>query len=96
MHQLEWSTRATSDLKRLRAFLQEKNPRAASAAVDLLMLAARELQHFPSIGRPLSDDEPEHRELPVPFSNSGYVILYRFNGDVVEVLAVKHMREAGY
>ena len=96
MYELEWSERALADLDRLDAFLFAKNPRAADAAVDTIMAAAEELRHFPRIGRPLSDDDPEHRELPVPFSNSGYVILYHWVDDTVEIQAIRHMREAGY
>jgi plasmid stabilization system protein ParE len=96
MYQLEWSRRALADLDRLDAFLFVKNARAAEAAIDTILAAADELRHFPLIGRPLSDDEPEYRELPVPFSNSGYVLLYRWLNDVVEVQAVKHMREDQY
>ena len=95
MHPLEWSDRAIADLDRLEAFLFAKSPQAADAAVDTIFLATEELRHFPLIGRPLSDDDPEYRELPVPFSNSGYVILYRAD-TVVEIEAIKHMREAGY
>jgi ParE toxin of type II toxin-antitoxin system, parDE len=32
----------------------------------------------------------------VPFGNSGYVVLYRYDGSHVVILAVRHAREAGY
>jgi addiction module RelE/StbE family toxin len=96
MAKVEWSFRAREDLERLRAFLDANNPRAAMAATTLILLSTSELREFPFRGRPLSDDEPEYRECLVPFSNSGYVVLYRIYDDRVEIQAVKHMREAGY
>nr|WP_272952374.1 type II toxin-antitoxin system RelE/ParE family toxin [Sphingobium yanoikuyae] len=30
------------------------------------------------------------------FGNSGYVALYRLDGDVVAILAVRHQKESGY
>jgi plasmid stabilization system protein ParE len=96
MAKVEWSFRAREDLERLRAFLNANNPRASTAATALILLSTSDLREFPLRGRPLSEDEPEYREFIVPFSNSGYVVLYRFDDDTVEILAVKHMREAGY
>lgn len=83
-------------LGRLHAFLNANNPRAATAAAALILLSTSELGEFPFRGRPLSEDEPQYREFLVPFSNSGYVVLYRVDDDRVEIQAVKHMREAGY
>ena len=39
---------------------------------------------------------PEYREWPIDFGESGYLALYRYEGDLVTVLAVRHQREAGY
>lgn len=96
MPKVEWSFRAREDLARLRAFLNASNPRAATAATELILLSTSDLDEFPFRGRPLSEDELEYREFLVPFSNSGYVVLYRVDKDRVEIQAVKHMREAGY
>ena len=51
----------------------------------------------PAIGRPF-DGDTDLRELPIPFGDSGYVALYRFEpgADTVYVLAVRHQREAGF
>ena len=96
MPSLEWSRRALADLDRLDNFLFAKSPRAADAAIAAILAAAEDLRTFPGIGRPLSDEMPDYRELVIAFSDSGYVLLYRVIGDIVEVQAVKHMREAGY
>lgn len=38
----------------------------------------------------------EFREWPIEFGSGGYVALYRFDGEMVIILAVRHGREAGY
>ncbi len=55
------------------------------------------LEAEPEIGRPI-DDIPALRELVIPFGDSGYVALYRYDKttDTVYVLAVRHQKEAGY
>ena len=89
-----WSPKALRDLDRLEAFLWEKSPKAADRAIQSIVGATRLLREFPNAGRPAEDLDPEQRELPVPFSNSGYVVSYRYvEGDVVEILDVRHMRE---
>jgi hypothetical protein len=39
--------------------------------------------------------EPEYREWPVNFGDSGYLALYRYDGHVVTVVAVRHRKEVG-
>ncbi|QHD70516.1 type II toxin-antitoxin system RelE/ParE family toxin [Sphingobium yanoikuyae] len=41
-------------------------------------------------------EPPEYREKLIAFGNSGYVALYRLDGDVVAILAVRHQKESGY
>jgi plasmid stabilization system protein ParE len=55
------------------------------------------LTTMPQMGRPI-DAQPEIRELLIPFGDSGYVALYRYEEgeDLLLVLAFRHMREAGY
>ena len=50
----------------------------------------------PGIGRPVEDMEPEFREWLIDFGESGYVVLYRYDGENAAVLAVRHQRELGY
>lgn len=37
-----------------------------------------------------------HRELPIDFGDSGYVALYRLEGEFITVLGIRHQKEAGY
>lgn len=55
------------------------------------------LETTPAMGRPV-DDQPELRELLIPFGDSGYVALYRHEPaqDAVYILAIRHQKEAGY
>ena len=39
--------------------------------------------------------DPEFREWLIDFGDSGYAILYRFDGGMVAILAVRHQKEAG-
>ena len=40
--------------------------------------------------------EPEYREWLIDFGDSGYVALYRFDGETALIVAVRHQKEAGY
>ena len=55
----------------------------------------RGLGQHPGLGRPV-EEMPQYRELLIEFGDSGYVALYRHEGDQVTVLALRHQREAGY
>src|SRR5690242_3861263 len=93
MPRVIWTNRALNDLDRLEQFLWTKSPLAAERAIRTILEATRLLEDFPQAGRPAADLDPEHRELPVPFSSSGYVVLYGYDGAWVEILFVRHMRE---
>jgi len=93
MASISWTQQALDDLDRLELFLLDKSPRVAAQAVLAIMEATDVLMDFPQAGRMTPDLDPEHRELLVPFSNSGYVIGYGVYGDRVEILDVHHMRE---
>ena len=54
------------------------------------------LATHPEIGRPVEEMPSEYREWFVRFSDSGYVALYRYEGELVAILAVRHGKEAGY
>ena len=50
----------------------------------------------PELGRPIVAVPAAFREWFIQFDDGGYVALYRYDGDVVAILAVRHGREAGY
>jgi plasmid stabilization system protein ParE len=96
MPQLIWSPAALRDVERLYHFLAEKNPDAARRAAKAIREGMNILAGQPGVGRPVEDMDPEFREWLFPFGDSGYVSLYRFDGETAVVLAVRHQREAGY
>ena len=96
MPRLIWSPAALGDAQRLYRFLAEKNPEAASRAVKAIRDAMKIIALQPSIGRPAEEMDPEYREWLIDFGDSGYVALYRLDGDTAIILALHHQREAGY
>lgn len=96
MSRLIWTPGASVGLERAYLFLAEKDEEAAVKALDAIDSGSLLLEKFPEAGRPASDLEPEHRELLIPFGGSGYVLLYRIEGALVYILAVRHQKEAGY
>lgn len=87
------SPEAASDLNRLRAFLDDKDPDAARRAATALIHAIQSLDTFPDRGRPTGIEGV--RELIVPFGNSAYVLRYAHLADAEEVVVLRiwHGRE---
>ena len=89
---------ALEDLKRLQAFLIEKDPAAAARAVDAIEKSVELLEHSPfSCRKAWPGDRPLLRELVIPFGSTGYVALFEIDGPGrVTILAVRHQREEDY
>ena len=96
MPRLIWSPSALQDARHIYRFLFEKNPIAANEAVSVIRNAVKIIAQHPEIGRPAKEMEAEFREWPIPFGGSGYLALYRFDGDTAVILALRHQKEAGY
>jgi len=91
--QVVWLPEALGDIERLYLFLFDKNPQAARNAILCIQAAARQLESFPEIGRPMPDDS-RRREVFAAFGAGAYVLRYRLNetGQPV-VIRVWHTRE---
>ena len=102
MPQVKFAPAALHDLEQLREFLRPKNPAAAKRAAAAITKAVKVLGRHPQIGRPVEKtdtdypDEHTYRELPISFGDSGYVVLYRYEGELVTVLALRHQKEVAY
>ena len=96
MPRLIWSAPALRDVQRLYRFLAEKNIDAAKRAVKSIRDGVKVIALQPGIGRPAQDMEPDYREWMIDFGNSGYVVLYRYDGETAVILALRHQRELGY
>ena len=81
-----WTVRATLDLRLLRAYIAEDNPKAAVQTAARILDAVERLSDFPASGRP--GRLPHTRELVVP--GTPYFLPYRVRGEVIEILAVIH------
>ncbi|MCC6609958.1 MAG: type II toxin-antitoxin system RelE/ParE family toxin [Burkholderiales bacterium] len=90
-----YSARALADLDRLFDFLAAHDPAAANAAAKVIVDAVTILERHPHIGRPVRGPL---RELVISYGRTGYVALYRVSSRLgrIEILAIRHQREAGY
>lgn len=96
MPRLIWTSAALADVHRLYRFLAPENADAARRAARAIRGGVKVLAHQPQVGRPVEDMDIEFREWLIDFGSSGYVVLYRFDGDGINILAVRHQKEAGY
>jgi hypothetical protein len=96
MPQVIFAPSAIRDLERLREFSRPKNPAAAKRAGESIVKAVKVLGLQPQIGRPVPDMTEQYREWPIDFGDSGYVARYRFDGETITILAVRHQKEVGY
>ena len=96
MPRLIWSPSALLDIQRLYRFLVEKNIGAAQQAVKVIRESLKILTKQPGVGRPVEDMDPEYREWPINFGNTGYVVLYHYDGKTALIVAVRHQKEVGY
>ena len=96
MPHLIWTPPALADVQRLYRFLGPKNKASARRAIRTIRTGVKILAHQPQAGRPVEEMDPEFREWLIDFGSSGYIALYRFDGETVTILAVRHQKEAGY
>jgi plasmid stabilization system protein ParE len=90
-----YSRHALSGVDRIFDFLAASDDAAARRAIRSIVSGVTVLAEHPLVGRPVSD---ALRALVVSFGNSGYVVLYRVRPRLlrVDVLSVRHQREAGF
>ena len=86
MHQVIWSPAAVAQLRAIRVYIEQFNPKAAEAVAIHLLAAGNSLEHFPHRGRPVAGTSM--REL---VANYRCVICYRVTRDgAVRILRVRH------
>lgn len=95
--QVRYTKHARADLRRLFAYLAERDPALAKKARETIGKGMELLKDFPFTCRKASPDTPFLRELVIRFGSSGYVALFEIeDGGTVTVLAVRHQREDDY
>ncbi len=89
--------RARGDLKRLYAFMLDRDEAAAARALDAITQSMEMLQEFPFSCRKAPGENSLLRELLVPFGSFGYIVLFRIDDNkTVTIAAVRHQREDDY
>jgi toxin ParE1/3/4 len=84
---IRYTPRAFGDREAIFAYLQERNPHAATNVKSAIVKAIRLLESHPRIGPPT--DELDVRELTVP--RRPYKVYYRIDGEEVWII---HIRDA--
>jgi len=86
VHPVIWSPTAITQLRAIRIYSEQFNPKAAQAVAAHLLSAGNSLEHFPHRGRLVPGTTM--REL---VANYRYVIRYRVARDgTVRILRVRH------
>ena len=93
MPRLIWSPPALLDVQRICQFLAEKDVDSARRAIKAIRSGVKVIGQHPEIGRPANDMDPEYREWLIDFGDSGYIALYRFDGQTAVIVAVRHQKE---
>lgn len=84
--------RTRQDGQSLAEFLHRESAPQAQAAIAEIVHTIRMLERHPYLGRALRGGV---RELVISFGKRGYVASYRVTEAAVQVLRVRHQREAG-
>lgn len=94
-HEIVWLPEAAKDVARLRAFILNKNPSAASRAAVRIKEGVKILADNPEFGRPIEGFAP-FRDLLIPFGSGNYIIRYREDSRRVVIVRVRHSKEEGF
>ena len=89
-----FASAALSDMRRVRNFLEARNPNAAVRAMRAIWAALQRVEELPEIETPVEDTEI--RQIVVRFGRYGYVVRYKMlpeNGAIF-VTRIWHGREA--
>ncbi len=96
-YQVRVTARARDDIKRLYAYMLERDEQAAARAYEALEKAMTMLNDFPFSCRRAPGEDALLRELIVPFGSAGYVLLFKIeDSQTVTIAAIRHQREDDY
>ena len=96
-YRVRYTKAAWEDVRRLYAFLLERDLNAARRARDAVAKSMEFLREFPFTCRKAEPDNPFLRELVIPFGAAGYVALFEIeDNETVTILAIRHQREDDY
>lgn len=88
---VRYSLEAVQDLRRLREFIEEKNPAAAQIAASTILKGINQLKAFPLLGTKVSRaPNPESvRDLVI----GNYLVRYLVHEKQIYVLRIWHQKE---
>ncbi len=86
---LIWSRQAVVDLTKLRRYIEEQDPGAASEVATRILEAVGQLEQFPGIGPP--GRIAGTRELVI--KRTPYLVVYRIGREAVHLLRIFHTRQ---
>ena len=92
MSRVIWLPEAVRDIERRHDFLSRKDALAARNAALCIQAAARQIESFPEIGKPLEGPNGR-REVFAAFGAGAYVLRYRLTDEGPVVIRVWHSRE---
>jgi len=96
-YRVRYTKAAREDVRRLYAFLLERDPEAARRARDAIAKSMEFLREFPFTCRKAEPGNPFLRELVIPFGVVGYIALFEIeDNETVTILAIRHQREDDY
>jgi toxin ParE1/3/4 len=91
---LNWLSSALIDLARLREFINIHNPAAANRAANRIREGAGRLLDHPHLGKSVEDiNDPNLRDLFIPFGQRGYWLRYLIRQDDIVIVRIWHGRE---
>ena len=85
MHKLVWKKQARADLIKIVLHIAEDNADAADHLTDEIEAQAERLREYPKLFR--VGRKRGTREL---VAHANYLVIYRIQGETVEILRVKH------
>lgn len=95
--QVRYTKHARADMRRLFAYLAQRDPALARKARETIGKGMDLLKEFPFTCRKASQDTPFLRELVIRFGSNGYIALFEIDdANTVTVLAVRHQRGDDY
>ena len=81
-----WSPTAVEDLKHLRAYIEQHDPRAAAKVASAILRRVESLNDFPGQGRP--GRLPHTRELVIP--DTPFLVVYTAVEQTIQIVTVLH------
>lgn len=88
MISLVWKRQARNDLIKIVEYISQDNPDAAEKLANNIEVKAEKLLKYPNLFR--AGRKRGTRELVV---HENYLVIYRVQGDTVEILRVKHVAQ---